>query len=478
LGNGVIHLISERGEQIFNQRLFCLQCGIGYEPLDPRLFSFNSRQGACAQCAGMGFQWDFDPELIFADPGKSVRETLNVIAESFSQNAAHLSRAMERLSEKLEGHVEMDKPFGRLAKKTQEEILNGGSGRNAARGIIPFLRELWGDGEDEANQELAELLAETPCSACQGLRLNPRAQAVRIDGKAISQVTAFSVESAKEYFAAWQPGQSANGDSERDRAVADKIVREIQQRLSFLAEVGLPYLTLDRRADTLSGGEAQRIRLASQLGSNLRGVCYILDEPTIGLHPRDNRILLDTLAKLEAKGNTLVVVEHDEDTIRRADHIIDIGPSAGKRGGRVVAQGSASDVSAVAESVTGRYLMHAMKHPVKPRREVTASLASPLLGSAHVPFGQGRHLSGWGRSTGSGEEGERNQARDHGPGLPFWGGARVCTRSRKRGSARSRSKLGSRSTCAGSSMPREKASASCFSASSSRPAAAAATARP
>ena len=292
LGNGVIHLISERGEQIFNQRLFCLQCGIGYEPLDPRLFSFNSRQGACGQCAGMGFQWDFDPELIFADPGKSVRETLNVIAESFSQNAAHLKRAMERLSEKLEGHVEMDKPFGRLAKKTQEEILNGGSGRNAARGIIPFLRELWGDGEDEADQELAELLAETPCSACQGLRLNPRAQAVRIDGKAISQVTAFSVESAKEYFAAWQPGQSANGDSERDRAVADKIVREIQQRLNFLAEVGLPYLTLDRRADTLSGGEAQRIRLAAQLGSNLRGVCYILDEPTIGLHPRDNAMLL------------------------------------------------------------------------------------------------------------------------------------------------------------------------------------------
>ena len=199
---------------------------------------------------------------------------------------------MERLSEKLEGHVEMDKPFGRLAKKTQEEILNGGSGRNAARGIIPFLRELWGDGEDEADQELAELLAETPCSACQGLRLNPRAQAVRIDGKAISQVTAFSVESAKEYFAAWQPGQSANGDSERDRAVADKIVREIQQRLNFLAEVGLPYLTLDRRADTLSGGEAQRIRLAAQLGSNLRGVCYILDEPTIGLHPRDNAMLL------------------------------------------------------------------------------------------------------------------------------------------------------------------------------------------
>jgi len=356
LGNGVIHLISEGGEQVFNQKLFCLQCGIGYEPLDPRLFSFNSRQGACAQCSGMGFQWDFDADLILADPRKSVRETLDVIGESFSLNAAHLRRAMERLSEKLEARCEMDTPFAKLSKKEQEEVLHGGTGRGSARGIIPFLREIWGDGEDEANQELSELLSETACSACQGLRLNPRAQAVRVDGKSISQVTAFSVEAAKEYFDSLELAQGDNGSAERDRAVADKILREIQQRLAFLAEVGLPYLTLDRRADTLSGGEAQRIRLAAQLGSNLRGVCYILDEPTIGLHPRDNDMLLRTLKRLEEVGNSVLVVEHDEATMESADLIIDLGPGAGVRGGTVVSIGTPEEIRKNPNSLTGAYL--------------------------------------------------------------------------------------------------------------------------
>ena len=167
--------------------------------------------------------------------------------------------------------------------------------------------------------------------------------------------------------------------SEREQGIARDLIPEIRSRLEFLEEVGLGYLTLDRGAPTLSGGEAQRIRLAAQLGSNLQGVCYVLDEPTIGLHARDNQILLDALHKLGDKGNTLVVVEHDEDTIRRADHIIDIGPSAGKRGGRVVAQGTASDVTAAEESLTGRYLLHAMKHPLQPRRAV-----SPLSSAAQA----------------------------------------------------------------------------------------------
>jgi len=356
LGNGVIHLISQRGEQIFNQRLFCLHCGIGYEPLDPRLFSFNSRQGACVNCGGMGFQWDFDRGLIFPDPKRSVRESLSALAGLFSGNAAHLRRVLARLGEALEESrgIDTTKPWARLAKKTQEEILYGGGGRKAFGGIIPRLRELWDD--DEASEELGELLAETACGACGGRRLNSRAQAVRVNGKAIWQVASFSVEEAKYYFDEFRVAHEVNGDGERDRAVAKKIIREIQQRLNFLAEVGLPYLTLDRRADTLSGGEAQRIRLAAQLGSNLRGVCYILDEPTIGLHPRDNHMLLRTLRRLQMGGNSVLVVEHDEATIQSADLIVDLGPGAGIHGGHVVSIGSPEEIKKHPESPTGAYL--------------------------------------------------------------------------------------------------------------------------
>jgi excinuclease ABC subunit A len=380
LGNGVIHMITERGEQIFNQRLFCLPCGIGYEPLDPRLFSFNSRRGACAQCGGLGFQWDFAPELIFADPRKSVRDALTAIADSFSANAAHLQRAVQRLLQELANHVDADKSFGRLAKKTREEILNGGSGRAAFGGVIPYLSEIWKDGADEANNELSELLNESPCGACQGRRLNSRAQAVRVDGKSIWQVTALSVENAKEYFDALNLGRGENGNAERDRAVAEKIIREIQQRLNFLDEVGLPYLTLDRRADTLSGGEAQRIRLAAQLGSNLRGVCYILDEPTIGLHPRDNAMLLSTLKRLEAVGNSVLVVEHDAATIEAADLIVDLGPGAGVNGGQVVFIGSPTEIKNNPDSLTGAFL-RAQRKRLGPEREFKKSAWLTIRGA-------------------------------------------------------------------------------------------------
>ena len=374
LGNGVIHLISQRGEQIFNQRLFCLHCGIGYEPLDPRLFSFNSRQGACSVCAGMGFQWDFDRSLIFPDPKHTVRDSLKALSGLFSGTADHLRRAVERFGDALEQARGIDtaKPWGRLAKKTQEEILYGGGGRKAFSGIIPRLRELWGEGEDDANQELGELLAETACGACGGRRLNSRAQAVRVNGKAIWQVVSFSVEEAKYYFDTFRVAQDDNGDGERDRLVAEKIVREIQQRLNFLAEVGLPYLTLERRADTLSGGEAQRIRLAAQLGSNLRGVCYVLDEPTIGLHPRDNHMLLGTLRRLQKGGNSVLVVEHDEATIQSADVVVDLGPGAGVHGGHVVSIGSPEEIKKHPESPTGVYLRSA-KRRLGPVRGLDAS---------------------------------------------------------------------------------------------------------
>jgi excinuclease ABC subunit A len=284
LGNGVIHVLSPSGEQIYNQRLFCLHCGIGYEPLDPRLFSFNSRQGACARCNGMGF------------------------------------------------------------------------------------KELWEEGENGFDEDLSE----SPCEACKGRRLNLRAQAVKVDGKAIWQVTSLSVKEGQEYFKSLQLKNPENGKSERDRMITEKVLREIHQRLDFLSEVGLPYLTLDRRADTLSGGEAQRIRLAAQLGSNLRGVCYILDEPTIGLHPRDNGMLLKTLRRLEEVGNTVLVVEHDESTIESADLIVDLGPGAGVHGGSVVAIGTPQEIIKNQASLTGAFLRSEKKR-VWPKRLFTDS---------------------------------------------------------------------------------------------------------
>jgi excinuclease ABC subunit A len=412
LGNGVIHLISERGEQIFNQRLFCLACGIGYEPLDPRLFSFNSQQGACKECAGMGFTFDFDPDLIFADPSRPLKEALSGITAGSSVNGSEIERAMRRLLEKLaDDHgVDIAKPFAKLPKKTQEEILNGGSGRGAFIGLVPYLKELSAVSDENGANELDDLMTEIPCAACHGRRLNQRAQAVKVEGKAIWEITALAVDDAREYFAKLDLSHADNGNAARDQAVADKILREIQQRLNFLSEVGLPYLALERRADTLSGGEAQRIRLAAQLGSNLRGVCYILDEPTIGLHPRDNAMLLKTLRRLEQLGNSVLVVEHDEATIQSADLIIDLGPGAGVHGGNVVSIGTPTEIRNNPDSPTGAYLRSERKR-LGPRRELTQSKWLTIHGAkAHnlknldvkIPLGMWScitGISGSGKST-------------------------------------------------------------------------------
>jgi excinuclease ABC subunit A len=240
------------------------------------------------------------------------------------------------------------------------------------------------DNEKGREQSFAEPevegVGDEACPSCEGTRLNAQARAVRFNGVAITDIARLSVSEVRQWVRGLMTGDGLAG---READIARDLLPEIESRLAFLEQVGLNYLTLDRGAPTLSGGEAQRIRLAAQLGSHLQGVCYVLDEPTIGLHPRDNQILLDALHQLGAQGNTLVVVEHDEDTIRRADHVIDIGPSAGKRGGRVVAQGTVADLSATADSLTGRYLLHAMKHPLQPRRVVkTADDALELRGAA------------------------------------------------------------------------------------------------
>ena len=373
LGNGVIHLLSQSGEQIYNQRLFCPRCGIGYESLDPRLFSFNSRQGACSHCNGMGFDLELDPDLIITDSGKPVSEILRSLAAS-SRDSGALKPVIPRLLRELkEQHgIDIDKPYSRLNKKEKIVVLSGGGDGSPFVGLLPYLKGLLEQSENGAAEWLSQLMTESPCPACRGRRLNARAQAVKVDGKAIWQVTSLSVKESLEYFGSFRPNGSENGTSERDRAVTEKVLKEILQRLKFLSEVGLPYLTLDRRADTLSGGEAQRIRLAAQLGSNLRGVCYILDEPTIGLHPRDNGMLLGTLRRLEEVGNTVLVVEHDETTIQSADLIVDLGPGAGVHGGEVVAIGTPGEILEHPTSLTGAFL-RAERKRIWPERLVSGS---------------------------------------------------------------------------------------------------------
>jgi excinuclease ABC subunit A len=405
LGNGVIHLLSPSGEQVYNQRLFCLPCGIGYEPLDPRLFSFNSRQGACSQCNGMGFYLELDPDLVISDPRKPLADTVVGIAPAARPE---LKRRLARLVRELkERHrIDVDKPFARYKKKDRELVLFGGGGFT---GLIPALKALRDESEEDLSNWFSELATESPCPACRGRRLNSRAQAVKVEGRAIWQVTSLSVKEGQEYFRSLDLDGKHNG-SERDRAVADKVLREIQQRLDFLAEVGLPYLTLDRRADTLSGGEAQRIRLAAQLGSSLRGVCYILDEPTIGLHPRDNGMLLRTLRRLEEAGNTVLIVEHDEATIREADLIVDLGPGAGLHGGSLVAMGTPTEIRENPVSLTGGFLRAARKRvgPIRSLRNaswlaVSGAKANNLKNiEVRFPFGAWScvtGISGSGKST-------------------------------------------------------------------------------
>ncbi len=366
LGNGVVHLITRSGEHIYNQRLFCLHCSIGYEPLDPRLFSFNSRQGACAECSGMGFSLEFDPSLIIGDPRRPLADIVSSWSSGSTNGAGDVKRRVDALLRELKkSRVKMDTPFSRLSKKNRDAVVHGnGSG---FAGIMPYFSSLWDGSENGLAEWLSEFMSETACASCLGRRLNRRAQSVKVSGRAIWEVAALSVKDAQAHFRSLALDPREGASAERDRAVTEKVLREIQQRLDFLAEVGLPYLTLDRRADTLSGGEAQRIRLAAQLGSNLRGVCYILDEPTIGLHPRDNGMLLGTLKKLEKAGNSVLVVEHDEATIEAADIIIDLGPGAGVRGGNVVAIGTPEEIRQNPASLTGAFLKAPKKRIWPPR---------------------------------------------------------------------------------------------------------------
>ncbi|MBW3667521.1 MAG: excinuclease ABC subunit UvrA, partial [Actinobacteria bacterium] len=364
LTEGVADIEIEDGPTLtFSQHLACSVCGLSFEDLQPRNFSFNSPYGACPECSGIGTRYQVDPELVVADPSLSLAE--GAIPMWSSRRMRYYHRLLSSLAEVL--GYSMDTPWGDLPAQVREKILYGTGeekftveyvnrfGRKRRwearfEGAIPFLNRRHEQAEtDSAREYYQEYMAEVPCDVCRGGRLNPVALAVTIDGRNIAEVSDLSLGDAQEFF------ESLELD-ERSAHIAEQVLKEIKARIKFLLDVGLDYLTLSRTAATLAGGEAQRIRLATQIGSGLVGVLYILDEPSIGLHQRDNQRLMETLLRLRDLGNTLIVVEHDEETIRIADHIVDIGPGAGEHGGAIVAEGTVEDITGDPDSLTGDYL--------------------------------------------------------------------------------------------------------------------------
>ena len=366
LGQGVAKVAfmddAAASELVFSNKFACPVCNYSLTELEPRLFSFNSPSGACPTCDGLGTQEFFDPDKIVANPhlslaGGAVRgwDRRNAYYFQLIQSLARHARFdIEAPFESLPEHIRNLVLFGSAGEQIEFKYLDGKGGtlkrRHAFEGIVHNLERRCQETESATvREELSKYRSARACPECGGTRLNRAARHVFVDGRSAPEVSALSVERAIEFFSRLQlPGWRGE--------IAVKIVKEIGDRLGFLGNVGLGYLTLDRSADTLSGGEAQRIRLASQIGSGLVGVMYILDEPSIGLHQRDNHRLLDTLVNLRNLGNTVIVVEHDEDAIRQADHVVDLGPGAGVHGGTVVAQGTPAEVIAHPDSITGQYL--------------------------------------------------------------------------------------------------------------------------
>ena len=364
MGQGVAYVQIVDGEQLmFSQNFACEDCGISLPEITPRMFSFNSPFGACPVCSGLGSQMEMDLELVLPDKAKSLAE--GAIAPMSTNVKGYYMRQMDALVQKY--GCTLDTPWQEMPAKLQQKLLYGTGEeilefgyenmfgqykihRIPFEGVMNILNRRYRESEsDTMREEYENYMSVNLCPECHGARLKPEVLAVTIGGKNIQQVTDMPVAQCQEFFQQVE-------FSDRERTIGQQVLKEINARLGFLAKVGLEYLTLSRAAGTLSGGEAQRIRLATQIGSGLVGVLYILDEPSIGLHQRDNNKLLEALKNLRNMGNTLLVVEHDEDTMRVADHIVDIGPGAGSQGGYVVAQGTAEEIMAVPESVTGQYL--------------------------------------------------------------------------------------------------------------------------
>lgn len=391
LGDGLVLVQDlERGERIFSSNFACIECGFSFEELSPRMFSFNSPYGACPTCGGLGITMEFDPELVIPNPELSIAEgAIHPFKGNFS---SYYRQFLESFARHF--HIDLGKPFASLSPKEKELILYGSPEtipfcyaspyRKKTRhyhkpfpGVLKVLEQRYQELEsDESRAEMARYMSSKPCPKCKGSRLKEASLAVTVGGKNIDQLVSLTVEELRDFISSLQL-------TEKEAHIARQVLKEISERLGFLMDVGLNYLTLKRSATTLSGGEAQRIRLATQIGSGLTGVIYILDEPSIGLHQRDNTRLLRTLMRLRDLGNTVIVVEHDEETIRSADYVVDMGPGAGEKGGYVVATGPPEKIMQEPASITGDYLAG--------RRTIP-------LPSQHRPF-QGRWLEVKGASA-------------------------------------------------------------------------------
>ncbi len=370
---------ADNGERtVFSARFACPVSGFTIEEIEPRLFSFNAPQGACPACDGLGVKMFFDPEMVVPDDRLSLAE--GAIAPWADSSGQYYMQTLESIAKHFK--VKMSVPWKDLPKKVRDSILFGSGGESIAmryddgirqyqttkpfEGVIPNLDRRWKETDSSwVREELERFQHESKCESCNGARLKPEALAVKIAGLNISQTTEFSIGEAVKWFLELNPKLTR-----KQQEIAARILKEVNERLGFLDNVGLSYLTLNRTSGTLSGGESQRIRLASQIGSGLTGVLYVLDEPSIGLHQRDNDRLLKTLTRLRDLGNTVLVVEHDEDAIRAADHLVDMGPGAGAHGGKVIAEGTPEEVMRNSASLTGQYLSGFRQIPVpKVRRE-------------------------------------------------------------------------------------------------------------
>lgn len=350
-------------ERTFSEHLACPRDGLSFEELEPRSFSFNSPFGACPECAGLGTTREVDEELVVPDADLSLADGA-IAPWSRGTVSGYFARLLEAIAEEL--GIDVDTPWRKLPAKARKSILSGYPdqihvqyrnryGRRRSyyteyEGVVPYVKRRHAEAETDASRERFEgYMREVPCRACSGTRLKPLSLAVTISGRSIADVAALPIGEAAQVLRELRL-------SDRDATIASRVLKEVNERLQFLVDVGLHYLSLDRAAGTLAGGEAQRIRLATQIGSGLVGVLYVLDEPSIGLHQRDNHRLIETLVRLRDLGNTLIVVEHDEDTIRTADWVVDIGPGAGEHGGQIVVNGPVSELLASKESLTGQYL--------------------------------------------------------------------------------------------------------------------------
>ena len=386
LSEGLLLVDVVDGEQLnFSQSFSCADCGVSIDEIEPRSFSFNNPFGACPVCFGLGYKMEFDVDLMIPDQSKSIEEGAIVVMgwQSSSDPGSFTNAILQALSKAYK--FKLSTPFEKLSEEAKKILIHGTDGKEVdvhyegqrGRGVYPVAfegliksveRRYRETGSEMMKQEYEAFMRITPCKECNGMRLKKTSLAVTVSDKNISEITSFSIGALHEFLIHMKL-------SEQQKLIGSQVLKEIEARVGFLIDVGLDYLSLSRATASLSGGEAQRIRLATQIGSGLVGVCYILDEPSIGLHQRDNDKLLKTLLNLKELGNSLIVVEHDEDTMFAADHIVDIGPGAGSHGGEVIAQGTAEEIMKVKESVTGQYLSGELSIPVpKMRKRATGYL--------------------------------------------------------------------------------------------------------